>query len=89
MEAGEDRGEPLIGEPDVGVRERGELDTGDGTFQITDGDGFTVRGVLGAVVGAALVGGSGTRTPRGVWRDAAVMGCAIVGVGIVGRDWRG
>lgn len=68
----------------MGVRDRGERDTGDGTFQITDGDGLTVRGVAGAVVGAAGLGGSGTRAARGVWREAAVMGCAMVGVGMVG-----
>ena len=89
MEVGDDRGEPLIGEPEVGVRDRGERDTGDGTFQITDGDDLTVRGVPGAVVGDAVLGGSGISTARGVWREAAVMGCAMVGVGIVGRGWRG
>ena len=57
-----------MGEPDVGVRDRGERETGDGTFQNTDGDGLTVRGVVGAVivVGAAVLGGSDARIARGV-----------------------
>ena len=53
---------------------------------MTEGEGFTVRGVVGVVgvVGVeGIVGGNGPKGVRGVCNECAVIGCAIVGTGVV------